>query len=45
MSGVFQNIDPPSPSPPGDCVLESSDFYIFLEIQYASRVFGLVLKS
>jgi hypothetical protein len=20
MSSVFQNIDPPSPSPPGDCV-------------------------
>ncbi len=20
MSGVFQNIDPPPPSPPGDCV-------------------------
>ncbi len=21
MSGVFQNIDPPSPSPPSECVL------------------------
>ena len=21
MAGVFQNIDPPSPSPPGECVL------------------------
>jgi hypothetical protein len=20
MSGVFQNIDPPTPSPPGECV-------------------------
>ncbi len=27
------------------CVVGSSDFGIFLEIQYASWVFGLALKS
>jgi hypothetical protein len=28
-----------------DCIVVSSDFDIFLEIQYASCVFGLALKS
>ncbi len=26
MSGVFQNIDPPPPSPPGECALYSPAF-------------------
>jgi hypothetical protein len=44
-------LPPMTPYPPlahcilANCILGSNDFDIFLEIQYASCVFGLALKS